>query len=108
LIDLSRHYFGPEGSASKHYTPRPGSSLPCDPADSSHDQRKLAAWTAFHEQIEALPQPEREVFELHWYQGLTHTEAGQILGVSADTIKRRWQSARLQLYEALGGELPGA
>jgi RNA polymerase sigma-70 factor (ECF subfamily) len=107
LIDLARHYYGPLGAASKHQTPGPESSVP-DAADSSHDPQKLAAWTAFHEQIEALPSTEREVFELHWYQGLTHAEAGNLLGVSLDTVKRRWQSARWQLYEALGGDLPEA
>src|SRR5262249_42956024 len=108
LIDLARHYYGPQGAASKHQTPRPDTSVPADAPDSSHDPSKLAAWTAFHEQIEALPHTEREVFELHWYQGLTHAEAGNLLGVSLDTVKRRWQSARLQLYQALGGDLPEA
>jgi RNA polymerase sigma-70 factor (ECF subfamily) len=107
LIDLARHYYGPRGAATRHQTPFPDDSVPSEAADSSQDQRKLAAWTAFHECIEQLPQQEREVFELHWYQGLTHVEAGDLLGVSPDTIKRRWQSARLRLYQALDGELPG-
>jgi RNA polymerase sigma factor (sigma-70 family) len=53
-----------------------------------------------------LPNKEHEVFDLLWYQGLTQDEAAQLLGVSKRTIKRRWQSARLQLFEALGGHLP--
>lgn len=105
LIDLARHHFGPEGPGRKHYTPPPGNG-PADPSDSSHDQQKLAAWSEFHQQIAALPENEREVFGLHWYQGLTHSEAAEVLGVSTDTIKRRWQSARLLLYQALKGELP--
>ena len=76
------------------------------PADSTNDVKRLAAWTAFHEQMDLLPAQEREVFELHWYQGLTHGDAAEVLGVSVDTIKRRWQSARLLLYNALDGELP--
>jgi RNA polymerase sigma-70 factor (ECF subfamily) len=108
LIDLARHYYGPRGAASKHRTPRQDSSVPVDPPDSSHDPKKLAAWTAFHEHIAALPPTEREVFDLHWYQGLTHAETGNLLGVSMDTVKRRWQSARWQLYQALAGDLPEA
>ena len=42
-----------------------------------------------------------------WYQGLTQAEAAELLGVSSRTVKRRWQTARLRLFEALGGELPG-
>jgi RNA polymerase sigma factor (sigma-70 family) len=105
LIDLAQHYFGPDGHGRKHFTPPPGNGPP-DPADSSHDQQKLTAWSEFHQQIEALPEKERKVFELHWYQGLTHPETAEVLGVSTDTIKRRWQSARLLLYQALKGELP--
>jgi len=100
LIDLARHYFGPEGPGRKHYTPAPGNGASPDPADSSHDESKLAAWTALHEQIAALPEKEREVFELHWYQGLSHREAAAVLAVSEDTINR------LLLFQALDGKLP--
>ncbi len=106
LIDMARHHFGPEGPGRKHESPAPGTDPPADPADSTNDVTRLAAWTAFHEQMDLLPAQEREVFELHWYQGLTHGDAAEVLGVSVDTIKRRWQSARLLLYQALGGELP--
>lgn len=106
LIDLARHHFGPEGPGRKHASPAPGTDPPADRADSTNDVKRLAAWTAFHEQMDLLPAPEREVFELHWYQGMTHGDAAEVLGVSVDTIKRRWQSARLLLYQALDGELP--
>jgi RNA polymerase sigma factor (sigma-70 family) len=69
---------------------------------------RLAAWTEFHEQVERLPEEEREVFSLLWYKGLSQAEAAEVLGVSDRTIKRRWQSARLHLHEALGGQLPEA
>jgi RNA polymerase sigma-70 factor (ECF subfamily) len=105
LIDLARHYYGPEGPGRKHYTPPPEVGPP-DPSDSSHDERKLAAWSALHEQVALLPDKERDVFDLHWYQGLTLQETAQVLGVSVDTVKRRWQSARLSLFQALKGELP--
>jgi RNA polymerase sigma-70 factor (ECF subfamily) len=108
LIDMARHYYGPQGPGTKHQTPGQETRLSGEPADSSQDPRRLAAWTAFHEHVETLPEAEREVFDLHWYQGLTHAEAGNLLGVSLDTVKRRWQSARLQLYQALHGQLPEA
>ena len=113
LIDLARHYFGPEGRGRRHHTnaveddsrltPRPAYELP-GPAE---EPDTLAAWGEFHRQADALPEEEREVFDLVWYQGLKHTEAAALLGVSARTVKRRWQAACLRLHEVLGGELPG-
>jgi len=41
------------------------------------------------EAIEKLPDDEREAFDLVRIQGLTHTEASQILGVTPLTVKRR-------------------
>jgi RNA polymerase sigma-70 factor (ECF subfamily) len=106
LIDLARHYYGPQGPGRRHHSPPPGDGAGPDVADSSYELKKLAAWTAFHEKIDLLPDKEREVFDLHWYQGLTHRDAADVLGLSERTIKRLWQSARLHLYEALDGELP--
>ena len=67
----------------------------------------MVAWREFHEQVDLLPDEEREVFDLIWYQGLMHTQAAELLDVSARTVKRRWQSACLKLHHLLGGELPG-
>jgi RNA polymerase sigma-70 factor (ECF subfamily) len=41
------------------------------------------------EAIDKLPEDEREAFDLIRIQGMTHTEAGQILGVTPLTVKRR-------------------
>ncbi len=112
LIDLVRHHFGPEGRGAHHATNRmdkeASASAPAlyEKADSADEPSRLAAWAEFHEQVERLPDDEREVFELVWYQGVGHTEAAELLGVSAKTVKRRWQAACLQLHDALHGELP--
>jgi hypothetical protein len=39
---------------------------------------------------------------------LTQAEAAEVLGVSARTVLRRWQSACLALHDALRGILPDA
>ncbi|MBY0524672.1 MAG: sigma-70 family RNA polymerase sigma factor [Gemmataceae bacterium] len=112
LLDLAKHYYGPQGQGAHHITHAAGdtaSSLPRgrhDPADESHEPARLALWTEFHQQVESLPEDEREVFDLLWYQGLTQKEVADLLKISERTIKRRWQSARLKLHEALNGELP--
>jgi RNA polymerase sigma-70 factor (ECF subfamily) len=115
LIDMARHYYGPEGLGANHASQAPGSGsedrrgLVDDKADSSssNEPGRLAAWTEFHERVTALPEPEREVFELLWYHGLTQAEAAVVLNVSVPTVKRRWLAGRLELQGALRGEAPG-
>jgi RNA polymerase sigma factor (sigma-70 family) len=113
LIDLARHHFGPEGPGARHATDAGGTDSPdaarpaFEPADSTHDPGRLASWAEFHRRVEGLPDEEREVFDLVWYQGLTHAEAAALLAVSTKSIQRRWHSACLRLHRDLGGALPG-
>jgi RNA polymerase sigma-70 factor (ECF subfamily) len=114
LIDLGRHYFGPAGHG-RHLAaappPPPGDSQPAfadEQADASLDPARLSSWTDFHRRVEALSEDEQEVFSLIWYQGLTQVEAAEVLGVSARTVLRRWQSSCLALHDLLRGLLPEA
>jgi RNA polymerase sigma-70 factor (ECF subfamily) len=75
----------------------------CD--DDPHD---LDQWTEFHEQVDRLRDPEREVFELIWYQGMTQQEVARIHCVCVRTVRKRWNAARLAIYAALEGRLPGS
>jgi RNA polymerase sigma-70 factor (ECF subfamily) len=113
LLDLAKHYYGPRGQGAHHATWGPGDSSTTGsdsglaaPHDPSDDPARLAAWGEFHEQIGALPDEARAVFDLIWYQGLSQAEAAELLNVSERTVKRRWQAARLRLHEALAGEVP--
>jgi len=104
LLDLARQHYGPEGIGANHDT---DSGIAAEkktaPADEPHD---LDGWTRFHEQVEKLSDEQREVFDLLWYEGLTQPEAATVLNVSLKTVKRRWQDARLFLFEAMRGESP--
>jgi RNA polymerase sigma factor (sigma-70 family) len=112
LIDLARQYFGPEGVGAHHASHAredAGGNTPpalAEPADTTHDPSRLALWTEFHQQVDALPEDEREVFDLLWYQELTQDEAARLLGISEATLKRCWLSARRRLHHALQGGLP--
>ncbi len=111
LIDLARHYDGPQGPGRHHAgsiksegsgdTP----ALP-DPGTDTDDPARLADWTEFHHQVEALSGDEKEVFDLLWYQGLPQAEAAALLGVTERVVRYRWRAARLKLHERLGGRLP--
>ncbi|HEY7423468.1 MAG TPA: sigma-70 family RNA polymerase sigma factor [Gemmataceae bacterium] len=104
LTDLARHHFGPEGAAAHHHTD--GAEQAGGPvvnkADPGGEPSTLAEWTEFHEKVQRLPQTEREVFDLLWYEGLTQAEAAQVLAVTERTVKNRWRSAKLELQRLLG------
>jgi RNA polymerase sigma-70 factor (ECF subfamily) len=68
------------------------------------EPKDAAEWTEFHQHVDALPDEEKEVVNLLWYEGLTQEEAGKLLGISLRTVKRRWHSARTKLYEALAND----
>jgi len=111
LLDLVRKHFGPEGQA-RHVVSGPAwptvsaTQEPprLDAAVDTWNPSGLAEWREFHEQVERLPEPEREVFDLLWYQGLSHSDAAHVLGVSPRTVTRRWRSACLLLYRAARGK----
>jgi RNA polymerase sigma factor (sigma-70 family) len=111
LLDLARHYYGPQGLGA-HHASDAGASVSWSqaghvPLESTYEPTRLAIWSEFHERVDSLPENEREVFDLLWYQGLTQAEAATVLGVNERTVLRRWQQARLQIHKALHGELPG-
>ena len=112
LLDLAKHHLGPEGQGARHHSDAHGRAADDEGgplggvADHAAEPTTLEAWSEFHARVEALPPQEREVFNLLWYQGLNQDEAAEALGVSSRTVLRRWQSARLLLYQALHGEQP--
>jgi RNA polymerase sigma factor (sigma-70 family) len=107
LIDMTRSYYGPEGEGAHHHTDGNASDDPLSQApDESGKPESLLGWAAFHEAVEALPDEEREVVNLLWYRGLTHTQAAEALGVATKTVQRRWASARLLIRQALHDEQP--
>ena len=57
--------------------------------------------------IDELPEDEREAFNLVRIQGMTQTEAAELLGVSAVTVKRRLSRGLRLLTEQLADLRPG-
>jgi len=80
-------------------------SIVPDPAESSGSQLNPNTRRML-EAIEGLPDDEREVFGLVRIQGMTQTEAADVLGVSAKTIQRRLHRGLLHLTSALRDLLP--
>jgi RNA polymerase sigma-70 factor (ECF subfamily) len=109
LVDLARHYFGPAGLAAHHESHAGGASNGrenVDVADLSHEPTALAQWCELHEQIGSLPDHQREVMDLLYYDGLSQAESANILSVSVRTVQRRWHSALQLLHERVGDQWP--
>lgn len=108
LIDLARHYFGPEGLGAKHETDVDvkesagdgGGKIQHEPVTTDQPET-LELWTRFHESVEALPDDEREVLSLVWYSGTTQKEAAELLQISDRTVIRRLNRARLLIKRTI-------
>lgn len=103
LIDLARHYYGPEGLGANHDSRgRDDSKSPAalEPPDLRHEPGALAQWTELHETIGGLPDEERDVVGLLFYQGLSQAEASELLNISVRTVQRRWHDALCKLHRA--------
>jgi RNA polymerase sigma-70 factor (ECF subfamily) len=107
LLDLVRRYRKQQGPGGN---PSPGaasdssqSTPPAEAGTSTDNPSALAVWTEFHEQVEALPEKEREVFELLWYQDMTQAEAAAVLNMAESTVRRHWLAARRRLGTCLEG-----
>lgn len=58
-----------------------------------------------HKAMERLPTPQRQVIDLCYYRGLTHSEAAAQAGVPLGTIKTRTILAKKKLRRELAGEI---
>jgi RNA polymerase sigma-70 factor (ECF subfamily) len=108
LIDLARHYSGAHNAAANHESIADNSSnaSPLNRVASREDIRNLERWTAFHEAVGRLPDPDRELIELGFYEGLDKGEIAGLLGVDERTIRRRWNRVARKLADELGDEIP--
>ena len=64
----------------------------------------ISQWPEFHEYVETLPEDNRLLFDLLWYQGLTMSETSELLAVPMQTLGRRWKTVRIRLYRDLLSE----
>jgi RNA polymerase sigma-70 factor (ECF subfamily) len=71
------------------------------PAPASSDSILTAEGRRMLQAIDSLPEDEREVFGLVHVQGLTQSEAAEVLGVSIRTVQRRLNHSLLLLTKEL-------
>jgi RNA polymerase sigma-70 factor (ECF subfamily) len=104
LLDLARHYYGPEGEGAHHDSvgPRPDDSRPgLDPPAPDATADDLERWARFHEEVEHLPVREREVVGLVFYHGWTQAQVAELFQVNERTVRRWWEAALVKLHRIL-------
>jgi RNA polymerase sigma-70 factor (ECF subfamily) len=103
LLDMVRRYTGPGGGNHESLPDGPPQQYaPAAPAE----VRNLERWAAFHEAVERLPDEDRGLIELGYYEGLEKDEMARLLGVDVRTVRRWWNRATRRLAEALGDDIP--
>ncbi len=107
LLNLVRHHGGPQAHAANHHSDHigaaddPGGPLARQAANKG-EPSSATEWAEFLERVRGLPEDEREVFRLHWLQGLKQQEVADALRVSVRDVKRRWQRAKILLARLIG------
>lgn len=108
LLDLARHYYGPQGVGANHESQREGDRSGTAAADDQPGPvvppSQALEWADLHAAVQALPEDEAAVTDLLFYQGLTQDEAALLLRVDVRTVQRRWQRARRTLGELLAAD----
>jgi RNA polymerase sigma factor (sigma-70 family) len=75
--------------------------------ETTHDPARLAEWAEIHSYIQGLPEAERELFDLIFYQGVPQPVVARMLGIGYRTLKHRWQDARLRFMARFDGTVFG-
>lgn len=75
------------------------------PAPTSDDE--LLAVNEALDKLAAQDARKAELVKLHYFVGLTFTEAADILGISEPTARRWWTYTKAWLYQEIRGETPG-
>lgn len=114
LLDLARKYASPESFAAHHETnalvTADGLVMQVDRAADRVDDPidRLESWTRLHDAVAALPDQERELFDLVWFMGATQHDIATLTGSSPRTVRRRWEEIKRRLVAVLGGDIPTA
>src|SRR5262249_16449322 len=92
-----REVLGLSGADNEGAAPSAASTT-CDPV-------RLALWTEFHEKVATLGEPERAVFEMHYYLELAQAEIGKVLELHPRKVSYLWIAATEKLGEELDAAL---
>lgn len=100
-LNLKREYFRrkkrrPERSLDAEQVP--------EPAVAALGAAQVEARRTLSRVLGDLPPDQREVIELHWFDGLDFPEVAQVVGASVSAVKVRAHRGYVKLREALGND----
>jgi RNA polymerase sigma factor (sigma-70 family) len=75
-------------------------------SDNSNEPTRLAEWGEFHAYIGKLPDEDRILWDLLFYQGLTKAEVSNLLCIPPTTLRTRWLLSQANLKRILGDDTP--
>jgi RNA polymerase sigma factor (sigma-70 family) len=70
-------------------------------SDQTYDPSRLALWSELHEKVATLPEPERAVFEMHYYLGIPQSEIALLLDLHPRRVSYLWVAATDKLARYL-------
>jgi RNA polymerase sigma factor (sigma-70 family) len=101
-MNLKREYF-------RKKKRRPERSLEADsipePAVAALGAARVDARRTLARVLDGLPADQREVIELHWFDGLEFPEVATVVGASVSAVKVRAHRGYVRLREALGDQV---
>lgn len=65
-----------------------------------------AEWTEFYEKLEGLPEENKQLFDLLWFQGLSQADAAKFLGIPLRTLVRKWMTTRIMIQTLFKNQTP--
>jgi RNA polymerase sigma factor (sigma-70 family) len=68
-----------------------------EPGTTTYNPVNLEMWTEFHDRVKELPDDERIVFDLHFFQQMLQVEIAELLGLHVREVSRRWIKATIKL-----------
>jgi RNA polymerase sigma factor (sigma-70 family) len=102
-MNLKREYF-------RRKKRRPERSLDAEttvePAVAALGAAQVEARRTLSRVLADLPHDQREVIELHWFDGLEFPEVAAVVGASVSAVKVRAHRGYVRLREALGDQVP--
>jgi RNA polymerase sigma factor (TIGR02999 family) len=80
-------------------------AMPTDVADQRHDAEELARINDALDELATLDPALVEIVDLRYFCGFSLAEIAELREVSARTIQRQWEKARIYLYGSLRADL---
>jgi RNA polymerase sigma factor (sigma-70 family) len=83
------------------YSEANGTAQAATSVNRTYDPARLALWTEFHEKVATLDEPERTVFEMHYYLDLPQAEIARLLDLHPRKVSYLWMAATEKLGDGL-------